>query len=366
MQVVGVVIGVLLLSFPAFSQNANGRIGGAVKDPTGGALVGAAVTVTDVARGLVRNLTTDDAGIYSAPNLLPGNYTVHVTFTGFQAFERQNIVLEVGADLAIDATLQPGAQTQTVTVTEELPLVNSTSSTLGGTIAPALMEELPTSGRNFMNLQQLEPGVVLQLGNNSDGGGAQYSNGLRTESSNEYLVEGLHEMDPYTGQSIVNLQTVNHDAAGILPVDAIQEFNMQFDPKAEYGFRAGGSIGVGLKSGTNAIHGDAFAMFRDTPWDARSYFNITSQPFKNNGDMQQEGAVLGGPIKKDKLFFFLAYEQQNYTYGAPNQVTYGFTDPSPDYRCLLRRRRITSYVLWRTRRRWRPQRRRERDGRPLE
>ena len=328
MQVAGVVIAVLLLSFPAFSQTANGRIGGSVKDATGGSLAGAAVTVTDVARGLVRNLTTDDAGIYSAPNLLPGTYTVRATFSGFQTFERQNIVLEVGADLAIDAVLQPGAQTQTVTVTEELPLVNTTSSTLGGTLAPALMQELPISGRNFMNLEQLQPGVVLQLGSASDGGGSVQTNGLRPEESNEYLIEGLHAMDPYTGQSIVNLQTVNHDAAGILPVDAIQEFNMQFDPKAEYGFRAGGSVGVGLKSGTNAWHGDAFAQFRGTPLDARSYFNIPSQPFKNNGDMQQEGAVLGGPIKKDKLFFFLAYEQQNYTYGAPNQVNYGFTDPS--------------------------------------
>src|SRR5579862_6318466 len=113
MRVVSVVFGVLLLSFPAFSQTANGRISGSVKDQTGGAIVGAAVTVTDTARGLARNLTSDDAGIYSAPNLLPGNYTVRATFTGFQAFERQNIVLEVGADLAIDVVLQPGAQTQT-------------------------------------------------------------------------------------------------------------------------------------------------------------------------------------------------------------------------------------------------------------
>ena len=327
-RVLWLAVAMLLTCAPLFSQTANGRISGTVKDATGGAIVGAAVTVTDVARGLARNLTSDEAGIYSAPNLLPGTYTVRATFAGFQAWERTGIPVEVGADLAIDVLLQPGAQTQTVTVTEELPMVNTTSATLGGTIAPALMEELPSSGRNFMNLQQLQPGVVLNLGNDSNGGGAQNSNGLRNESSNEYLIEGLHVMDPYTGQSVINVIGVNGDAAVILPIDSIQEFSMQFNPKAEYGFRAGGSVGVGLKSGTNALHGTAFADFRATPLDARTFFNTTAQPAKSNGDMQQWGATIGGPIKKDKLFFFLGYEQQSYTYGFPASTTSGFTDPS--------------------------------------
>src|SRR3954469_22160712 len=114
------VCALLFTSMPLLAQSANGRISGVIKDQTGGAVVGAMVTVTDVARGLTRNLTTDDAGAYLAPNLLPGTYSVHATFTGFQAWERTNILLEVGTELTIDAVLLPGAQTQTVTVTEEL------------------------------------------------------------------------------------------------------------------------------------------------------------------------------------------------------------------------------------------------------
>src|ERR1700674_1935424 len=108
-----VMVCVLALAAPMFSQTSNGRISGTVKDQTGGAIVGAAVTVTDTARGLTRNLTTDEAGAYLAPNLIPGNYTVRTTFAGFQAWERTNIALGVAQDLAIDVVLQPGAQTQT-------------------------------------------------------------------------------------------------------------------------------------------------------------------------------------------------------------------------------------------------------------
>ncbi len=316
----------LAVSSPLPAQTANGRISGVVRDQTGGTVAGAMVTVTDVARGLTRNLTTDDAGAYLAPNLLPGSYAVRVTFTGFQAWERSNILLEVGQELLVDAVLLPGAQTQTVTVTEELPLVNTTSATLGGTIANEVISDLPISGRNFQNLQELRPGVVLAVGNDSGGGGASQVNGLRPESSNEYLIEGLHIMDPFTGQSIISNIGVNGDQATILPVDAIQEFNAQYNPKAEYGFKAGGSIGVGLKSGTNSLHGTGIAFFRDTALDARNFFNTTDQP-KSIGTLQQWGGTLGGPIKKDKLFFFLAFEKQNYEYSNPSSINAEFTDP---------------------------------------
>jgi len=162
--VLAVLVGVLLLASPMFAQTSNGRISGSVKDQTGGAIVGAAVVVTDTARGLSRNLTSDEAGAYLAPNLLPGNYTVRATFTGFQAWERTNIVVGVGQDLFVDVTLVPGAQTQTVTITEELPLVNTTSSTLGGTLSSETIMDLPLGSRNFKNLLDLRPGTVTNLG----------------------------------------------------------------------------------------------------------------------------------------------------------------------------------------------------------
>jgi len=326
-SVLFVMLAMLLLVAPIFGQTANGRISGTVKDQTGGAIVGAAVTVTDVARGLPRNLTTDEGGAYLATNLIPGNYSVRATFTGFQAWERTNIVLGVGGDLFIDVVLVPGAQTQTVTITEELPLVNTTSATLGGTLSNETINDLPVSGRNYVNIMDLRPGVVLQLGNNSGGAGAASVNGLRGEQSLEYLVEGLHAMDAYTGQSVMNNFALNGDATGILSTDAIQDFNQQFGNKAEYGYRPGGSTNIGLKSGTNAIHATGFAYFRKTELDARKYFNgpDTGQPLVNNS-LEQFGGTVGGPIKRDKLFFFLSYEQQNSGHGSSNTATIPFTD----------------------------------------
>ncbi len=322
-----VAVAIFLFSIPAFSQTSTGRILGTVKDQTGGAISGAAVTVTDTARGVSRNLTTDESGAYLAPQLLPSTYTVRATYMGFQTWERTNIRLEVGQDIVVDAVLQPGVQTQTVTITEELPLVNTTSASLGGTLSNETINDLPLNGRNFTGLLELRPGVVLNLGNDSGGTGAASANGLRPEQSNEYLVEGLHGMSPFNGQPVMNSLALRGDAATLLPVDAIQEFNIQQNTKAEYGQRAGGTTNIGLKSGTNAFHGTAYSFFRNDALDARNYFNFASQP-KVNIDMQQFGGTFGGPIKKDKFFFSLGYEQQRLRVGDPSAATVPFTDPA--------------------------------------
>src|SRR5438094_1460143 len=325
-RVLVAALGVLLFCSSMFGQTANGRISGTVKDQGGGLIPGAAVTVTDTARGVARNLTTDEAGAYLAPNLLPSTYTVRATFAGFQTWLRENIRLEVGQDLAIDVVLLPGAQTQTVTIIEEVPLVNVTSATLGGTLSNQTINDLPLNGRNFTNLLELRPGVVLNLGNNSGGTGAAAANGLRPEQSNEYLVEGLHGMSPFNGQPVMNSLALRGDAATILPVDAIQEFNTQQNTKAEYGWKAGGTINIGLKSGTNALHGTAYSFFRRDGWDERNFFNKSDQP-KVNTNLNQFGATVGGPIKKDRLFFFLGYEQQLLNVGDSSAASVPFTDP---------------------------------------
>ena len=129
------VVGLSLLSSaPLFAQGSAGRIVGTITDANGGAVTGATVTILDVERGTSRPLTTDESGAFNAPNLLPGNYKVRAEFKGFKATERQNIVLEVGQELRVDLALQPGEQTQTITVTEEIPLVETTNAELGGTI----------------------------------------------------------------------------------------------------------------------------------------------------------------------------------------------------------------------------------------
>ena len=152
LQVLVAALGVLLLSVSVFSQGSNGRITGTITDANGGAVSGATVTVLDVQRGTPRTLTTDESGAYSAPNLLPGEYKIRAEFKGFKVTERQNIVLEVGQEIRVDLSLQPGEQAQTITVTEEIPLVNTTNAELGGTIQSAVINDLPLNGRNFENL----------------------------------------------------------------------------------------------------------------------------------------------------------------------------------------------------------------------
>src|SRR5262245_5891486 len=317
---------VLLFCSSVFGQTANGRISGTVKDQTGALVPGAELSVTDTARGVARNLTTSEVGSYLAPNLLPSTYTVRATFAGFQTWKRENIRLEVGQDLIVDVVLLPGAQTETLSITEELPLVNASSAVLGGTLSNETINSLPLNGRNFTLLLEMRPGVVLTLGNDSGGAGAAATNGLRPENSNEYLVEGLHGMSPFNGQPVMNSLALRGDAATVLPVDAIQEFNQQFNGKAEYGWRAGGTTNIGLKSGTNAVHGTAYCFFRRDAWDARNYFNKDTQP-KVNTNLNQFGGTLGGPIKKDKLFVFLGYEQQRLNVGDSSAATVAFTDP---------------------------------------
>src|ERR1035437_2326008 len=143
---------------PLFSQGSAGRIDGTITDANGGSVAGGTVTVLDMDRGTSRVLTTDEAGAYSAPNQLPGNYKVRVEFKGFKATERQNIVLEVGQEVRVDLTLQPGEQAQTITVTEEVPLVETTNAELGGTIQSQVVNDLPLNGRNFQNLLSLQIG----------------------------------------------------------------------------------------------------------------------------------------------------------------------------------------------------------------
>jgi carboxypeptidase family protein len=308
-----VVLGfaVLLLGFPLFSQVNTGRILGTVTDQTGGVIAGATIAVTNTETGVARNLVTDGAGEYDAPNLNPGKYSVRVSNAGFQTFERQNIEVEVGKDDRIDAQLTPGQVTQTVTVSEAIPLLDATSATVTGTINTENIVDLPLNGRNYQNLLQLRPGVTTKPG----GGTLTTStNGLRPEDNN-YYVEGLDNDEPFTGQSIINSTLPVGDAATFVPIDAIQEVNVQTNSPAEFGKRPGAVINVGLKSGTNTIHGTAFAFGRSDKFDSGEYA-YPGPAAKQPAELEQWGGTVGGPIKKDKLFYFGAFERQTYNVGA--------------------------------------------------
>src|SRR5450631_1131824 len=158
-RVLGIVCLVLAVSVPMFSQTTTGRILGTVSDQSGANVAGAAVVVTDVQRGATRAVATDDSGNYVVPQLQPGVYKVRAEAKGFKTVERINIVVEVAQDVRVDVTLPTGQVSETVVVTEEIPLVNTTSSTLGGTLSNAEINDLPLNGRNYENLLQLRPGV---------------------------------------------------------------------------------------------------------------------------------------------------------------------------------------------------------------
>jgi hypothetical protein len=327
-RVAGVFVLTLGLSFlfctPLFSQGSTGRVLGTVTDQSGGAVAGAAVTITDTERGTTRSLTTDESGEYNAPSLIAGTYKVHVEAKGFKVVDRQNVILEVNGSVRVDVKLQPGDVSQTITVTEEIPLVETTNAELGGTLQNTIIENLPLNGRNFENLLVLRPGVSIYTGG---GGWTQSTNGVRPHD-NMYLVEGVDSNDPWMAQSIMNAAMAAGDAGTILPVDAIQEFKTEVNPAAQYGWKPGAVVSIGIKSGTNSYHGSAYAYGRSDAFDARNWFNTdvnsnsgcATNPVpcvKTPVELEQFGATFGAPLKKDKIFYFLNFESQRYNVGNP-------------------------------------------------
>ena len=294
---------VLVFCLPMFSQGSQGTIQGGVFDQSGGAVAGAAVTVTDVARGVARNLITDDAGQYVASSLNPGTYTVRAESKGFKVEEHSGVLLEVGQNIRVDMTLQPGEQTQTITVSGEVPAINTTDSTLGGAVSNQSINALPLNGRNFFRLLELRPGVVTIPGGSS---GSSSSNGRRL-GADVLLVEGITQFDLATSNTLINGNGKGSqgDTSNSLPIDAIQEFNTQQNAPAEYGWRDGSVINVGIKSGTNTVHGSAYAFGRDSAaTDAPNEFTGLVTP----AAVEQFGGTAGGRILKDKLFWFAAFE----------------------------------------------------------
>src|SRR5437016_10285600 len=300
-------IAIFLFAFAAvgvaYGQSQEGRILGTVTDQSGGLVKGARVTITNVDTGVARTLETNDAGDFVAPSLPPGPYKLVVEATGFKKVERSSIRLEVAKDVRLDLTRQPGSVTETVTVTEQVPLVETTNDTLGGTFANKSINDLPLNGRDFQNLVVLRPGVQR-----TTGGGflSISSNGNRPEDNN-FIVDGTDNNDPYYATTVINAEGVQGTPATHLPIDAIQEFNAEEQPPAEYGWKPGAIVNVGLKSGTNSLHGDLYDFERNSGLDARNYFNPV--PGKHRPlRMHQFGGTVGGPIVKDKFFFFTAYE----------------------------------------------------------
>ena len=309
------VIGLVLWGAIAFAQTYLGSINGIVTDATGAVIPKATVTVTNVGKGITYTYETNQAGGYAAQNLEPGLYIVTAEAPHFRTITHQNVELEVARTLRVDFQMVPGAVTERISVTEEAPPVDTSNAVLESTFTNTQIVQLPLQGRDFQNLVVLNPGVER-----TPGGGFQSitSNGNRVEDNN-FIVDGIDDNDAYYGTTVINAEGVQGTPATHLPVDAIQEFNVQASPEAEYGWKPGAIINIGIKSGTNELHGSAYYFHRNSALDARNFFNPSPDPVSALR-LHEFGGSVGGPIVKDKLFFFANYEGVRDIVGNPLQL----------------------------------------------
>ena len=274
-----------------------GTITGTVTDPTGASVPKAHVTIRNLATNAVREAETDEDGDYSAALLPPGRYRVAVEKKGFRRSVLEAVTLDVDQIARVDFELKVGVLSEEVTVTDVPPLVQTDTSTLGQVVNGRQVRELPLNERNFLAFGLLVPGsqAAVEGSQNSTQGGAISVNGAR-EQSNNFLLEGVDNNDAYINQYVA------------LPsIDAIQEFKVQSgNYSAEFGRSGGAQVNVILRSGSNQFHGSLFEFFRNRHMDAKNYFDLPGEIPRF--DRNQFGATFGGPIAKDKTFFFTSYE----------------------------------------------------------
>jgi hypothetical protein len=294
------------------AQTFRGTILGSVTDTSGAVVAGAKVTVKNLGTGLERTTETSADGTYSLPELPIGTYSVTISQTGFQTFVANNVTVDVATERRVDAALKTGQVSTRVEVSaDQLPLVETTSNTLGGVLTQDDVKDLPINGRDYTKLIFLNPGVAGSPDQITDSPGSfgEFSmNGARGRSNN-YLLDGTDMNDGYRNDPAINQGGVFATPSAILPIDAVSDMRVLSNFEPEYGRNAGAVVNIVTKSGTNQIHGDFFDYFRNNVLDARNYFdpsNFPKAPFHNN----QFGGSIGGPIIKDKTFYFLDYEGQ--------------------------------------------------------
>jgi|HubBroStandDraft_6_1064221.scaffolds.fasta_scaffold22205_2 hypothetical protein len=323
MKVRIVLVFVLLAAVSLAAQTFRGAILGTVTDAQGAVVAGAKVTVKNLGTGLERTTETGAGGDYSFPELPLGTYTVTVTHAGFHTFVANGVLVDVASERRVDAAMKPGEVSTKVEVSaDEIPLVETTSNTLGGTIQAEEFKDLPVNGRDFMKMLTAVPGANADPSsvNDSPGSFGVFSvNGNRGRSNN-FLLDGTDMNDGFRNDNAINEGGVFGIPATLLPVDAIQEMAILNNTEAEYGRNSGSIVNIVTKSGTNGLHGSVFEYFRNNALDARNYFNADPAPqnaFHNN----QFGGSVGGPIVRDKTFFLLAYEGQREDVGFPSAAT---------------------------------------------
>ena len=288
-------------------QASSGTISGTVTDTSDAEVAGATVTIKNKDTGVEKTAPTNDSGFYNVPNLVPGNYTVSASATGFKTVEMPDVTVTVGAELSVDVELPVGQVNERIEVTGEAPEIEESSSSLDYTLNSTTVRELPLNGRDWTLLSLLEPGVstadqsALAVSNQraNRGLGTQLTIGGNRPQQNNYRLDGISINDYSNGGPGSTLGVV-------LGVEAVQEFSVVTDnAPANYGRTGGGVINAVTRSGTDQLHGSAYEFLRNSDLDARNFFDPATIPaFRRN----QFGADVGGPIIKNRTFFFADYE----------------------------------------------------------
>jgi Carboxypeptidase regulatory-like domain len=299
---------VVLVCCPAaaYGQAVSGTILGTVTDASGAVMAHAKITIVNEGTGLTRTLTADTNGEYTAPLLPTGRYTIIAETAGFKTLTLSNVELGVDQHARIDLKMEVGALTEAVTITAEAPLLQTSSSELGTTVTDEQIEALPLNGRNFVNLTRTIPGVLRGIpGANIDGAGslawrasASFSANGQRPRDNNFMLDGVDNNETW-------LQTVV-----IFPsVDSLDEFKMQTSTySAEFGRSLGGVVNLQIKSGTNKLRGSVFEFHRDDKFDANNFFNNRAGRAKPDFKQNQFGGTVGGPVFKNRTFFFASYQ----------------------------------------------------------
>ena len=317
------LVGVLFSTVSTTAQVAGATLSGTISDSSARVVPGAQIAIKNVATGVIAAVTTNSEGFYTSANLLPGEYTVTVSAGGFNTEERTGILLTVGAQQVFDLVLRVGTSKTIVVVTSEAPAIQLNSSDISAVVNATTVRELPLNGRSWTDLATLQPGVNAIQTQPSFAAGTDRGNrgfgqqltisGARPQQNN-YRLDGVSLNDYANGAPGSVL-------GGNLGVDAIQEFSvLTSNYSAEYGKTSGGVVNAITRSGTNQFHGSAYEFLRNSALDARNYFDDHTQPippFKRN----QFGGTIGGPIFKDKTFFFADYEGIRQSKGITNLTT---------------------------------------------
>ena len=277
----------------ALAQVASGSITGIVKDQAGAVVPGATVTVTDIATNRQRVVASTGGGVYTAPSLAPGSYRIDIERAGFKPTRREGILESTGESLRVDFELSVGDLREQLTVTADAPILRGERASLGTVVKQEQVVQLPLNGRAFIMLAALAPGVALPP--NSQ---LPRINGGRPRT-NEYLFDGISVLQPEPGQ-----------VAYFPIVDAIQEFKIESNsPPAEFGRFNGGVVNLTTRAGANVFHGNGFEFFRNEALNARNFFQ-SSNPVKPEYTRHQFGGTFGGPLVRDRTFFFADYQGQ--------------------------------------------------------